>query len=928
MKISFLMLLVLSLFLFPNGIHKSLAARPSVVSIGSILRLNSTTGGVSDVAIHAAVDDINSDPTVLNGTTLRVDTRDTNCDDGFLGMVQALQFMETDVIAIIGPQCSPIAHIISYVANELRVPLMSFASDATLSSIQFPFFMRTMPSDLYQMAAVAAVVDYYQWKIVTAIYVDDDYGRNGIAALDDELTARRCKISYKVGFRSNAKKSELLNLLVTVSNMESRIIILHTGSEPGLKLLSIANSLNIMGNGYVWIATDWLSAYLDANSSVPAETINGMQGLLTVRPHTPNSKMKSNLVSRWSSLRKKYNHSDLHISAYGFYVYDSVWTVARALDAFFDDSGRISFTNDSRLRDETGGTLHLEAMSIFDMGNKLLDKIRNVNFTGVSGPVQFNAQFELIHPAYDIISIIGNGMRTIGFWSNYTRLLSTVLPEDLYLKPPNTSLANEQLYDVIWPGETAQKPRGWAFPSNAKELKIGVPNRFSFKEFVSQDNATGSMKGYCIDVFTQALALLPYPVTYRFIPFGNGTENPHYDELVQMVVDNDFDAAVGDIVITMSRTKTIDFTQPFIESGLVILAPIKKHISSSWAFLQPFTLGMWCVTGLSFLVVGAVIWILEHRINDEFRGSPRQQIITIVWFSFSTLFFAHRENTMSTLGRGVLIIWLFVVLIIQSSYTASLTSILTVQQLETSIRGIDDLKDSDYPIGFQVGSFAEEYMVKELNISRSRLKALGSPEEYAENLKLGPKKGGVMAIVDERSYVELFLSTYCKIAVAGSDFTSTGWGFAFPRDSPLQVDLSTAILTLSENGELQRIHDKWLKTGDCSTDNTEFVDSNQLRLESFMGLFLICGAACVLALLIYFGITLRQYLRHEQPGSAISVDAGSSTSKCSLRKFISFVDDRQPPPKKKRTMSLSRSSMPTTPMSKSNRPGTEIDIES
>jgi hypothetical protein len=88
MKIAFLMLLVFSLFLLPNGIRKSLAARPSVVSIGSILQLNSTTGGVSDVAIHAAVDDINSDPTVLNGTTLRVDTRDTNCDDGFLGMVQ------------------------------------------------------------------------------------------------------------------------------------------------------------------------------------------------------------------------------------------------------------------------------------------------------------------------------------------------------------------------------------------------------------------------------------------------------------------------------------------------------------------------------------------------------------------------------------------------------------------------------------------------------------------------------------------------------------------------------------------------------------------------------------------------------------------------------------------------------------------------
>ncbi|KQJ92921.1 glutamate receptor 3.1 isoform X1 [Brachypodium distachyon] len=909
MEIAFLMLFVLSLLLFPNGICKSLAARPPVVNIGSILQFNSTIGGVSAVAIHAALEDINADPTVLNGTTLQVMLKDTNCYDGFLGMVQALQFMETDVIAIIGPQCSTIAHIISYVANELQVPLMSFASDATLSSIQFPFFVRTAPSDLYQMAAVAAIVDYNQWKLVTAIYVDDDYGRNGIAALDDALAARRCKISYKVGFPVTAKKSELINLLVQVSYMESRIIILHTGAGPGLKLFSMANRLGMMANGYVWIATDWLSAYLDANSSVAAETINGMQGVLTLRPHIPNSKMKSNLISKWSRQSQKYNNSDLRISAYGFYVYDSVWAVAHALDAFFNDGGRISFSNDSRLRDTTGGTLHLEAMSTFDMGNELKDKIRKVNFSGVSGQVHFDNTGNLIHPAYDIINVIGNGMRTIGFWSNYSGLLSTVTPESLYSKPPNTSLANQHLYDVIWPGETAQRPRGWVFPSNAKELKIGVPNRFSFKEFVTKDDVTGSMKGYCIDVFTQALALLPYPVTYKFVPFGSGTENPHFDKIIQLIESNEFDGAIGDIAITMNRTKLADFTQPFIETGLVILSPVKKHITTSWAFLQPFTLEMWCVTGLFFLIVGVVVWVLEHRINDEFRGSPRQQMITIFWFSFSTLFFAHRENTMSTLGRGVLIIWLFVVLIIQSSYTASLTSILTVQQLDTSIRGIDDLKNSDDPIGFQVGSFAQDYMALELNISRSRLRALGSPQEYAEALKLGPKKGGVMAIVDERPYVELFLSSNCKIGVAGSDFTSRGWGFAFPRDSPLQVDLSTAILTLSENGELQRIHDKWLKTGECAADSSEFIDSNQLRLESFCGLFLICGVACILSLTIYFAIMLRKYLRHEP--------------KKSLRRFISFVDDKEPPKNRKRSLSLPGTSTPMTPMSSL----TAVDIE-
>lgn len=132
---------------------------------------------------------------------------------------------------------------------------------------------------------------------------------------------------------------------------------------------------------------------------------------------------------------------------------------------------------------------------------------------------------------------------------------------------------------------------------------------------------------------------------------------------------------------------------------------------------------------------------------------------------------------MSTLGRFVLIIWLFVVLIINSSYTASLTSILTVQQLSSPIKGIESLKTNDDPIGYQIGSFAEHYLIEELGISKSRLIALGSPEAYAKALQDGPSKGGVAAIVDERAYIELFLSTQCKFRVVGQEFTKSGWGF-------------------------------------------------------------------------------------------------------------------------------------------------------
>lgn len=92
-----------------------------------------------------------------------------------------------------------------------------------------------------------------------------------------------------------------------------------------------------------------------------------------------------------------------------------------------------------------------------------------------------------------------------------------------------------------------------------------------------------------------------------------------------------YDAAIGDIAIVTNRTRMVDFTQPYIESGLVVVAPIKTSNSNAWAFLKPFSKNMWIVTGTFFLLVGAVVWILEHRINDEFRGPPRRQFVTILW---------------------------------------------------------------------------------------------------------------------------------------------------------------------------------------------------------------------------------------------------------------------------------------------------------
>lgn len=878
--------LLVVVVVFFNGCfsrNASVPSRPDIVNIGAILTFDSIIGKVAKIALEAGVENVNSDPNILNGTKLKLTIHDSNFS-GFAGIMEALQFMESESVALIGPQTSVLAHMISHVVNELQVPLLSFtATDPTLSSLQYPFFVRTTHSDLFQMAAIADIVDYYEWRQVVAIYIDDDHGRNGITSLADQLAAKRCKISQKAPIKPEATRAEISDVLLQVALMESRVLVVHTYANWGLDILDVAQHLGMMESGYVWITTNWLSTVIDISSPLPLKAVNSMQGIITLKAYIQDSELKRKFTSEWKNL------TNLGLSTYSLYAYDTIWVLSRALDDFFNQGGNVSFSKDLQLNNESlVGFLNLDSLSIFNGGKMLLENILKVKMNGTTGPIEFTSDKNLVSPAFEVINVIGTGVRRVGYWSNSSHL-SKSPPETVNKKLSNRSTSSELLYSVIWPGQTIKKPRGWVFPQNGKQLKIGVPHRVSFEEFVEQVKGADLYRGYCIDVFTSAINLLPYAVPYKFHPYGDGQNNPSNTDLVSYIKAGRFDAAVGDIAIITNRTRMADFTQPFIESGLVVVAPVRRLNSGTWAFLRPFTAKLWCVTGIFFLVVGAVVWILEHRKNDEFRGPPKQQIITTLWFSFSTLFFSHKQNMMSTLGRIVLILWLFVVLIISSSYTASLTSILTVQKLSSPIEGISSLISSKDPIGYQQNSFVRNYLVEELGISETRLVPLGLPGDYEKALKDGPNNGGVAAVIDERPYIELFLSTRCQFSIVGQEFTKNGWGFAFPRDSNLAVDISTAILKLSENGELQRIHDKWLIRGACSSQGAKFA-VDRLELKSFKGLFFICGLACFLALFIYLVLIIYQYTKHKPD---LPESSGRSLRSGRLQTFISFVDEKE-----------------------------------
>lgn len=112
-------------------------------------------------------------------------------------------------------------------------------------------------------------------------------------------------------------------------------------------------------------------------------------------------------------------------------------------------------------------------------------------------------------------------------------------------------------------------------------------------------------------------------------------------------------------------------------------------------------------------------------------------------------------------------VWLFVVLILTSSYTANLSSLLTVQRIKL-VKG-----DS---IG--ANAFVQGFTVSNLNFQDNMLMPYPSPERYDEALRRGSKNGGAGAIIDEIPYIKLFLSKYPHdYAMIESQETTNGFGF-------------------------------------------------------------------------------------------------------------------------------------------------------
>ncbi|KAJ4813616.1 glutamate receptor 2.2 [Rhynchospora pubera] len=901
-------LLIVSLLLIK--LSNPTSSQPMTVKVGFIFDPASPPGMIANTTIPMALDDFyTANPNSANRMSLL--TRTSPGSDIVTSASAALELISQEKVhAILGPGTSPESAFVADMGTKAKVPIISISSTSpSVSHSHSPFFIRAAANDTTQASAIAALVKAFGWRRVVPIYQDDDYGSSLIPYLVDALDNVDSQMPYRQSIPLLANEDEIDTILATLQNEQTRVFIVHMRVALATKVLALARNMGMMSNGYVWILTDGLTSLL---SWLPEESVEGVLGLTQYYPMTDRLRK---FKTRWTRhFLKDYPKEDPEVaqtlSRYAIWAYDAVWAMANASEHVKQI--------DNKFANSTNGSTDLSSMGASTTGDDMLQAILNTTFKGLGGEFKF-VNGELDVSVFYIVNVNGGKGRTIGYYTPKYGL-SKKFPVE---SNASYSTSRDDLGPVIWPGESTVQPKGWVLPTIGRKLRIAVPGpvQEGFKMFLDMetDNTTNqtTATGFVIDMFEAAVEKLPYALPFEYIQ----VLHIKYDDLVKMIGNGTYDAAVSDMTITYNRSKDADFTLPYMASSLSMVVPVRNERSkNAWIFLKPLKADLWLGSFAFFVFTGAVIWCLEHRINDEFRGPPSNQLGTTFYFAFSTLVFSHRETIVSNLSRFVIIIWVFVVLILQSSYTASLTSTLTVQRLTPTFADIHELLISGKNIGYLEDSFTKDFL-KRTGFVENRLLPFKSPDSYEEALS----NHTIAAVVDEAPYLQVFLNKYCdNYTMVNLPNKTGGFGFVFPRGSSLVTDLSRAILNITEGDESTRIMQKWFGESLSCPPQDSPLSSHSLDIVSFWGLFLITGATSLFCCLIQLALFLKENRHHIRNITSINSFRRSLRSVARLydEKDLSSHTFRKSQPSSPYNFGSSPYNFqPDTPMSISNHSG-------
>ena len=262
-------------------------------------------------------------------------------------------------------------------------------------------------------------------------------------------------------------------------------------------------------------------------------------------------------------------------------------------------------------------------------------------------------------------------------------------------------------------------------------------------------------------------------------------------------------------IMTESNELYVDYSHPFYRSGSAIVVKLEGE-GYGWLGIAKYfaTINFLKLIGFlffSWMIAGTLVWLFENRHNSEMFGDKMVKGLgNGVWWAVVTMTtVGYGDKAPKTFGgRMVATCWMLASIILFSSFTAAITTSLTVGKLQGKVNGFNDLPN------VHSGSLAYSPTLEYLE----RNGIIAKPFENIHE--------GLQAVADNRISAFIFDETVLKHVIKTEGFgqlrvlneTRNHYyvGMAVPTNSPLLEKLNRALLKVMEKEEWDWLLKKYL----------------------------------------------------------------------------------------------------------------------
>jgi polar amino acid transport system substrate-binding protein len=338
------------------------------------------------------------------------------------------------------------------------------------------------------------------------------------------------------------------------------------------------------------------------------------------------------------------------------------------------------------------------------------------------------------------------------------------------------------------------------FPSVSTVAQDTTPLRVAIKPqtpFVMY-NTDGSYNGFIIGLWEAIAEQNNW--TFEYVPLET------VPEVLDAVRAGDAEVGIAGISITREREETLDFSQPMFNAGLQIMTTVggeSPGIDLILRFFSPSLLLVFIVLFVVIILVGHLVWVVERK-NPDFPDDYLPGVGEGIWWAASALIGGSDKMPRSAMGRVGALIWIVTGIVLIAFLTADLSAQNTVAQLQSNIRGFDDLPGKRI---VTVANTTSADFLRQHNLLFSTVATIEAAYPLLES-------GRADAIVFDAPVLRHYAFTdgQGRVTLAGGVFARQDYGIVVQQDSPLRELIDRVLLALLEDGTYQAIMVRWFRT--------------------------------------------------------------------------------------------------------------------